>query len=585
MRFFLAYAPLLIFRGVAGASFPNDASSNPRESFLYKILAESKYPNSPTTPTPKDVPFKVGIIGAGAAGLYAAILLDSLGIEYDLIEASDRVGGRIYTYRFNETAWSNSTPDDPDYYDYFDVGAMRFPGMDYMARITGNSNNSLIPYINAHVSSPEDKVVQVPYIFTANNTFRLFNEVLLFNQDPPTADAFNTELKDNGTVDAQFAQLDPTKVWASVTQELTTALSDNFTAGFNLLMDYDSESIRSYLMSQGYTGPQIDWLETIDDATDHYDMYSMSQGVLEQWVFTESSLDNWTCINGGMDRITHGMEQIIKSKPILNSPVTAIKPAAHGQLSVEIDNDKEQTYAHVISTIPLGALQIVDLTELDIDYAERHAIRKLNYDPSLKIGIKFKSRWWEKLPAPFQGGQSFSDRPIRRSVYPSYGFDLPDDTAPGTMIASYIWGQDSTRLGAYLRTPEARDTLVRVVLNDLAAMNNVTVEFLESEYIDYYAWDWYQNEWSVGAFAIFTAGQYHDVMPSLMVPAENGHLHFGGEALSSGHAWIIGAINSAYRTVLEVLKTEQRNDLIEQLVQTWGTIDEVDLGWYTHLDV
>lgn len=119
MRFFLAYASLLIFRGVAGASFPNDASSNPRESFLYKILAESKYPNSPTTPTPKDVPFKVGIIGAGAAGLYAAILLDSLGIEYDLIEASDRVGGRIYTYRFNETAWSNSTPDDPDYYDYF----------------------------------------------------------------------------------------------------------------------------------------------------------------------------------------------------------------------------------------------------------------------------------------------------------------------------------------------------------------------------------------------------------------------------------------------------------------------------------
>jgi monoamine oxidase len=153
------------------------------------------------------------------------------------------------------------------------------------------------------------------------------------------------------------------------------------------------------------------------------------------------------------------------------------------------------------------------------------------------------------------------------------------------MIASYIWGQDSTRLGAYLRTPEARDTLVRVVLNDLAAMHNVTVEFLESEYIDYYAWDWYQDEWAVGAFAIFTPGQYHDVMPSLMVPAENGHLHFGGEALSSGHAWIIGAINSAYRTVLEVLKTEQRNDLIELLVQTWGTIDEVDLGWYTHLDV
>lgn len=119
MRLLLASIPLLLWQGVKGASFQNYASSNPRESFLHEILAKSKYPNSPTTPTPKDIPLKVGIIGAGAAGLYAAVLLDSLGIEYDLIEASSRVGGRIYTYRFNETAWSNSTPNDPDYYDYF----------------------------------------------------------------------------------------------------------------------------------------------------------------------------------------------------------------------------------------------------------------------------------------------------------------------------------------------------------------------------------------------------------------------------------------------------------------------------------
>lgn len=218
----------------------------------------------------------------------------------------------------------------------------------------------------------------------------------MYNQVPPTADAFNTELTDNGTVDAQFAQLDPTKVWGSVTQKMTAALSENFTAGFNLLMDYDYQSIRSYLVSQGYTGPQIDWMETIDDATDHYDMYSMSQGALTQWIFTESSIDNWTCINGGMDRITYGMEQIISSKPILNSPVTAIKPASGGQLSLEIDNGngQERTYAHVISTIPLGALQIVDLTELDLNYGQRRAIRKLNYDPALKIGIKFKTRWY-----------------------------------------------------------------------------------------------------------------------------------------------------------------------------------------------
>ena len=99
--------------------YSSQAISSPREAYLREILARSEYPDFPTTPTPSHVPFKVGIIGAGAGGLYTAVLLDSLGIDYDILEASDRVGGRIFTHRFNETAWSHSTPNDPDYYDYY----------------------------------------------------------------------------------------------------------------------------------------------------------------------------------------------------------------------------------------------------------------------------------------------------------------------------------------------------------------------------------------------------------------------------------------------------------------------------------
>ena len=268
---------------------------------------------------------------------------------------------------------------------------MRFPAMDYMSRIIGTANNSLIPYINAQVTSPDDQVVQIPYIFTANYTFRRFNEIIQFNQLAPTADAFNAELADNGTVDAQFATVSPPDRWTNVTLNFTDVLSKNFTLGFDLLMDVDAQSIRSYLESQGYTGPEIDWMETINDATGHYDMYSMSQGVLEEWVFTQSGL-NWTCINGGMDRITNGMLQVIKNKPFMNSPVTAIAPVSNVSLSLLV-NGTEWEYSHVISTIPLGALQAVDMTTVDLGYAQRNAIRKLNYDPALKIGMKFKTRW------------------------------------------------------------------------------------------------------------------------------------------------------------------------------------------------
>lgn len=110
----LSLAFLLVAKG-----YSNRVTSGLREAYLRETLARSQYPNFATTPTPADVPLKVGIIGAGVGGLYTALLLDSLGIDYDILEASDRVGGRIFTHRFNETAWSQSTPNDPDYYDYY----------------------------------------------------------------------------------------------------------------------------------------------------------------------------------------------------------------------------------------------------------------------------------------------------------------------------------------------------------------------------------------------------------------------------------------------------------------------------------
>ena len=61
----------------------------------------------------------VGIIGAGVTGLYSALLLQSLGINYQILEANTRAGGRIWTHYFDPDAWSKSRPGEPEYYDYF----------------------------------------------------------------------------------------------------------------------------------------------------------------------------------------------------------------------------------------------------------------------------------------------------------------------------------------------------------------------------------------------------------------------------------------------------------------------------------
>ncbi|KAB5547175.1 L-amino acid oxidase [Coniochaeta sp. 2T2.1] len=563
----------------------NQAAANPRAAFFRQILYDTCYTNYSKRATPKDVPFKVGIIGAGAAGLYAAMLFDSLGIDYDIHEASDRVGGRIFTYHFDQAAWDKSTPNDPEYYDYYDVGAMRFPPMPYMDRVIGDEPWSLVQYINARVSQ-RDQVVKKKYIFKTDNTFRLYNGVTSLLQDPASASParYNVPIF-NSTFDTMSASA----VWASQVKTMTDALSADFTTGFNLLMQYDSMSVRDFLLTKGFANSEIDWMETMNDATGHYDMYSMSQAVLEQWIFDSADINNWSLINGGMDMITKGMNLIVKNKPVLRNRVTDIRKNADGTLKVLVNHTQEFNYAHVISTAPLGALQAINTTELSLSYFQNTAIRMLNYDPASKIGMKFKTRWWEHLPTgPFQGGQSFTDLPIRRCVYPSYGLDVPG--APGAMIASYVWGQDSSRFGSYLNPhnndtqfpyqPESVDVLVDLTLRDLAQLNGVTYEFVKDQFVDYHAYDWYSSAYSNGAFAIFGPGDFSSLMPWLMTPAADGHMHFAGEALSSGHAWIIGAVNSAWRTVYEILSTEGWEDKKKQFVEQWGTIDEVDMGWY-----
>jgi hypothetical protein len=394
----------------------NPTAGSTRDSFLRHILHNSpaygNFSAADSQTYPSKVPLKVGIIGAGVAGLYSAILLESLGIDYEILEANTRIGGRIYTHRFDEAAWLKSKPGEPDYYNYYvsiitsifgkentnissqDVGAMRFPGMTWMDRIIGTQNSSLVSYINANVNSAVDEVTLIPYYFQSNNTFRLYNDKLVYNQITPSADTFGVLTSEGGTIaPSSFAAMSPGTVLDLALKDLLTALVEDFDIGFSKLMEYDQLSVRAYLLQQGYTSQEIDWMETIDDATEHYDCGSLSQATLESWIFDESPLDTWQCVEGGMDRIINGMVKILKTPVVTSKRVTGLRPGADGEVTVVINDTEERNYAHVINTAPLGDIQTMDMTQLNLDYAKKSAIRQLRYDPAGKIGMAFKTRW------------------------------------------------------------------------------------------------------------------------------------------------------------------------------------------------
>lgn len=77
-------------------------------------------------------------IGAGTTGLYTAMILASLGIPYVLLEASDRVGGRPFTYKGFENA---------EKYDYYVSVTRRMLGSySLQNRFTGSWRHALFQH-------------------------------------------------------------------------------------------------------------------------------------------------------------------------------------------------------------------------------------------------------------------------------------------------------------------------------------------------------------------------------------------------------------------------------------------------------
>lgn len=93
----------------------------------------------------------------------------------------------------------------------------------------------------------------------------------------------------------------------------------------------------------------------------------------------------------------------------------------------------------VIVTIPFSTMRFVEVDPFDsISHEKWKAIRELHYMPATKIGIQFKSRFWEEQGQ--LGGRIITDLPIRYAYYPSYGIG---EKGPAMMLGSYTWSYDA----------------------------------------------------------------------------------------------------------------------------------------------
>ncbi|KAI9695361.1 MAG: hypothetical protein M1836_006481 [Candelina mexicana] len=538
---------------------------------------------------------KVCIVGAGAAGLFTAMIFDylkeqsqkkvipNLNISYEIFEAAkkERLGGRLYTYKFPPT---DKYPVGP--HDYYDVGAMRFPENPIMQR-TFQLFDHLKIYKKGQ-QHPQGRLIE--YYLKGNNCPTYYNDIHYFGP-PPKENPDPYKVNVNGTI-SPVALEDPDKAINKAIKVYRDTFKTDPVKGWNMLMDADKFSARDFLMlpplpeyktiqnsdvlqkdkalkeddnpigGPGFNFDTVEWLETAE-----------GEMVLENLDFDYPETPGqqpykWYCLEGGANILAQEMEKSISNKPSFGKMVTSIKLEGDGKddphnMAVELSNgDNVNKYAAVFNSTTLGAMQRMDLRGAKLNYGTKEAIRTLNYGASCKVGIRFKQAWWIKSDLNLninKGGLGKTDLPIRVCVYPSY--NLEDLDEPAVLLCSYTWEQDASRMGSMIakKSPEDEEVLKEVLFHNLALLHSKEDTYdkvyatIKGNYITHHAFDWYHDQHSAGAFAFFGPWQFKELYPDITTPSADGKLIIVGEAASTHHAWVVGALESAVRGVYQFL--------------------------------
>ncbi|HYH82267.1 MAG TPA: FAD-dependent oxidoreductase [Longimicrobium sp.] len=499
------------------------------------------------SPPPRLGPLRVGIAGGGMAGLYAALLLQSRGVEVHVFEAHpERLGGRVYTHRFT-----------PEPNQYFEAGAMRLPEIPEQQPVF-----ELIDFLNERVP-PEDRIETIPYVlFDDTGNLVLVNGKRLpdgramtaaYADDHPDALGFPLTGRDRRRTASQLLD--------EVLGRFHRLLERDFEAGFRELMRWDNYSLYGYLSQVArWKDETVNYAEVMTSQTNQF-QNSFTELVIETLDFSTAA---WKTIEDGMDRLPRAAAQLVGPENItLGARVYRLEELPDGRVAIHHTAGAPAVFDKVIAAVPPAVLRMWQTPQWPV--TKEQAIRSLHFEPLYKIGMRFGTRFWEQVPRPARGGQSITDLPSRWFVYPSYGIG---DAGPGALLL-YSWMTD-----AYGWLPQSREERERIALRDLQTVYGDEVD-VAGQFIESFDVAW-PNEWATGD-AMFFPGQFRHLFNVARQP--EGNVHFAGEHLSVNHTWIVGALDSALLACQQILQDPNLQPLRA------GTARRVDPHTYDYTPV
>ena len=447
-------------------------------------------------------PKRVLVLGAGMAGLVAAYELRREGHEPIVLEAQNRVGGRVHTLRTFAPGL------------YAEAGAMRIPrvheltlrycdlfGLELRPFVMGNPRTLVqIGDVRMTVEEASREPERLPFAYAERERGRSWEEL-----------------------------------WLEATEDIRAAYDREGEAAWSAIVaDYDRYSIREFLQSRGFSEGAIELYGIMS-----FRETNMNAAVVEQLrEVIGRSFEDMQEIVGGLDLLPQAFYRALAGSIRFGADVHALEQDAEtvtahyrtpsGSFSVTGD--------YAVCTIPFSVLRKVEVSP-GFSRGKQKAIRELFYNASTKILFQVRRRFWE-TELGIHGGTTTTDLPIQRIVYPSHS-DPTDER--GMLLASYTWSQDALRWGSM-----DEESRIEQALEDVARIHpQIRQEF---EVGDSYVW--YDDPHAGGAFVLFEPEQQTRLQADIVAP--EGRIHFAGEHCSLHHAWIQGALESGIRAAREV---------------------------------
>lgn len=471
------------------------------------------YSGPPELPPGSGEGIRVIVLGAGVAGLVAALELGRAGYDVTVLEARDRVGGRVWTLRAGDTAEETDSTQavawDSEPHLHFNAGAARLP----------HHHQAVLSYCR------DLKVPLEPLI--NENRAALIQDDAAFDGAPQPLRRVQADLR------------------GFVAELAAKALDANALTG--PLTGQDLDRVRAMLRSFGaldrdmaYKGsPRAGYVET-PGAGDtpgrpHAPLDPRALMASDFWQFKTQFTEGWTqsatmlAPVGGMDAIPRALADAVGGRIELNTRVTRLRRQGNG-VRVETRSGGAYEAAHLVCTLPATVLRGLDT---DFSAERKAALNRVGYVQAAKIAFE-SPRFWE-TEAQIYGGISWTSREITQIWYPSTGFHAEK----GILVGAYIW-TDSLGIAFAGQTPEQR-----------AATAIESGEKLHKGYREKVGKPisvaWPKVPHSIGGWAEWDADGRREVYPLLC--RSEGPYHFAGEHLSYITGWQEGAVLSAHDAV------------------------------------